>query len=477
MNPRRSLLLPVVFALVLAACATPATPAPPVPLEWVDAPVMKSAIDARIAQIDGISLSKDNPTEIVFTHRYSSVQLTGLQEIVNDFNTRNPYGIEVKLERVEGSYEDLYNHINTRLQNGSPPDIGQAYQNQASFYRNNGSLLDLTPYTQSRRYGLKPEEADDFYPLFLESDKNPHYPGETLGWPTARSLDVLYSNLDWLQRLGASAPPESLDEFKTLACKASDKAAGTVGYIWRDDASDFAAFVFAHGGSIMTPDAQRYAFNSEAGVKALTLLRDLFRDGCAIAQPRSERNRHQARFAAQEVLFVTDSSAGLPFYAEAIQQASRPFRYTASMFPQADPATPKVDLYGASWSVFKSTPEKQLASWLFLKHFTDTYNIAKWAQVTNYIATRKSAATIAVDKVRAGLGRNFPEAAVAYDSLYDQLQYAAVESPVAGYDPVRRLIVNMVNTVAIQGQGDPQAALDETVAQANEVLKENAPER
>jgi hypothetical protein len=35
----------------------------------------------------------------------------------------------------------------------------------------------------------------------------------------------------------------------------------------------------------------------------------------------------------------------------------------------------------------------------------------------------------------------------------------------------------MVNTVAIQGQGDPKAALDETVAQANEVLKENVPGR
>jgi ABC-type glycerol-3-phosphate transport system substrate-binding protein len=338
-------------------------------------------------------------------------------------------------------------------------------------------VLDLTPYIQSQQYGLRPDEAADFYPLFLESDKNPQYPGETLGWPTSRSLDVLYSNLDWLVKLGATEPPQTLDEFKTLACKASDKEAGTVGYLWRDDASDFAAFVFANGGSIMTPDARQYAFNSEAGVKALVLLRDLFQEGCAAAQPRSERNAHQARFAQWKVLFITDSSAGLPFYADAIKRAGLPFRYTASMFPQANPAKPKVDLYGASWSAFKSTPEKQLASWLFLKYFTDTHTIARWAQVTNYIATRKSAAPIAVDKVKASLGREFPEAAVAYDTLYDLLQYGAVESPVAGYDPVRRLIVNMVNTVAIQGQGDPKAALDETVAQANEVLKENVPGR
>ncbi len=472
MNTQRMVALFAALMVVMAACAGPAKPMTS-PAPSADG----TSADPRIAQIDRIVLSKDAPTEITFAHRYAGVQLTGLLEIVNDFNAQNPYGIQVKLERVDGSYEDLYNHINRQLQNGNPPNIGQAYQNQASFYRNNGSLLDLTPYIQSPNHGLKPEEAADFYPLFLESEKNPQYPGETLGWPTSRSLAVLFSNLDWLAKLGESEPPRTIEAFKALACKATDKAAGTYGYVWRDDASDFAAFVFANGGSIMTPDARQYAFNSEAGVKALTLLRDLFRDGCAVHQPRTERNGHQARFADRKVLFVTDSSAGLPFYADAIKRSGAPFRYTVSMFPQADPANPKVDLYGASWSAFKSTPEKELASWLFLKHFTSPDNLAKWAQMTNYIATRKSASSVAIDQARVNLSQEFPEAADGYDSLYDMLSFAAIESPVAGYDPVRKLIVNMVHDVAIDGNADPKQALDEAVAQANEVLKENVPGR
>jgi ABC-type glycerol-3-phosphate transport system substrate-binding protein len=459
--------------MTAAACAGPTAPAQLAQQKQTAPAAEATRVDPRITQIDRIILSKDKPTEITFAQRYAGVQLAGLQAFVEDFNASNPYGILVKLEGVNGSYEDLYNHINQRIQEGNPPNIAQAYQNQASFYRNNGSLLDLTPYVQSPTYGLALEEAADFYPLFLESDKNPQYPGETLGWPTSRSLAVLYSNLDWLTKLGASGPPKTLEEFKRLACKASDASAGVYGYIWRDDASDFAGFVFANGGSIMTPDARQYAFNSEAGVKALSLLRDLFKEGCAVAQPRNQRNTQQARFAAWKVLFVTDSSAGLPFYADAILQAGPPFRYTISMFPQADPAKPKVDLYGASWSVFESTPEKQLASWLFLKHFTHQDNLAKWVQATNYIATRKSASLIAIDRVKLNMSRDFPEAAIGYDNLYDMLQYGAIESPVAGYDPVRRMIVDMVREVALAGNGDPQAALDEVVAQANEVLKEN----
>jgi len=196
-----------------------------------------------------------------------------------------------------------------------------------------------------------------------------------------------------------------------------------------------------------------------------------------VVLPKNERNGQQMRFAERKVLFVTDSSAGLPFYASAIKKAGPPFRYTASMFPQSDLTRPIVNLYGASWSMFKGTPEKQLASWLFMKYFTDTSNIARWAEMTNYIATRKSASTIAIEKVRLNLSHDFPEAASGYANLYDMLQYGAVESPVAGYDPVRKLIVSMVNDVAIKGNSDPQAALDEAVAQANEVLKENTPDR
>ena len=70
---------------------------------------------------------------------------------------------------------------------------------------------------------------------------------------------------------------------------------------------------------------------------------------------------------------------------------------------------------------------------------------------------------------------NFLEAAEAYARLYDMVAFGAVEAPVAGYDPVRKLMSETVSKVAIKGEGDIKAALDEAVAKANEVLKENAP--
>jgi multiple sugar transport system substrate-binding protein len=137
----------------------------------------------------------------------------------------------------------LYSKINAAIEGGTPPNIAQAYQNQASFYRLDGNVIDLSPYIRSAKYGLTQAEIDDYFPFFLESDKNPQFPGEVLGWPTSRSAAVLYVNLDWLKELGANEPPKTLREFEELACKASDPANERYGLAWQNDISNFAALV------------------------------------------------------------------------------------------------------------------------------------------------------------------------------------------------------------------------------------------
>ena len=57
------------------------------------------------------------------------------------------------------------------------------------------------------------------------------------------------------------------------------------------------------------------------------------------------------------------------------------------------------------------------------------------------------------------------------------MNHAFVESPVAGYDPVRALIQDTVNKLAVKGEGDIQAELDAAVKQADELLQENAPKK
>ena len=500
MNLRKLLPLTAALAIALAACAPAATPtaapeattvpeaaapeatavpeatAAPEPTQ-APAAVEISNPPKTVEEVDAIDLTGKNVV-VKFWHRYSGSQITKVMEIANEFNEKNPYGIKVELEQAGSSYDDVYNKINAAIQGGGDmPALSVAYQNQAAAYRSEGYLVDLTPFINSTKYGLAADDLADFFPYFLESDKNPQFPGEVLGWPTQRSMAVLYSNLDWLTALGATEPPKTLQEFEDLACKAADASQEKYGWIWKNDASDFASLVFANGGQILADDASAYVFNSPEAVEALTMIQRMFKNGCAVELPKSERFGEQNRFAAGKLLFVTASSSGLPFYASSVGSAESPFKWTISMHPQKDPAKPVVNLYGASWSAFKTTPEQELGAWLWMKFFTEKENTAAWATTSNYLAVRQSAAPIAVENVKSAKNfANFPEAASAYGDLYDWIAYGVVESPVAGYDPVRSLIQDTVTAVGVKGEGDPQAALDKAVEEANKILAEYAPQ-
>jgi multiple sugar transport system substrate-binding protein len=501
MNIRKVVPFTIVAAVILAACgsATPtAAPAPTGAPAATSAPAATVAPAATaapaattapaagtvanppktVADVDSIDLTGKN-VKITFWHRYSGAQITKVMEIANDFNTKNPYGIKVTLEQAGVGYPDVYNKINAAIQGGGDlPALSVAYQNQAAVYRAEGYVIDLTPFIQSTKYGLSADDLKDFFPYFLQSDKAPQFSGEVLGWPTQRSMEVLYSNLDWLKQLGADAPPKTLKDFEDLACKASDKTKQKYGWIWKNDASDFASLIFAAGGEIIKPDGSAYDFNSQAGVDVLTMIQRMFKNGCAVELPKSEAFGDQNRFANGTLLFDTSSSSGLPFFAGAVAKASTPFKWTITLFPQVSPDKPVVNLYGASWSVLKTTPEQELAAWLWMKWFTQKENTAAWATTSNYMAVRQSAAPIASDAVKASKTfANFPEAAAAYADEYKWIQYGAVEAPVSGYDPVRALIQDMVTKVGVKGDGDPKAALDDAVKKSNDVLAEFAPKK
>lgn len=452
-------------ALVLAACAAPTA-----------VPGVNPAKTA--AEVDAIVLTKDKPTEVVFWHQYSGAAITGVQEIISEFNGSNPYGIIVKQEKAGNSYNDVYNKINANIAAGTePPALSQAYQNQAALYRDQGAMIDMKPFVESKKYGVSADDLKDIFPIFLKSDENPQFPGEILGWPTQRSLEVLYVNLDMLKANGYSAPPKTLKEMEEMACKASKPDQQIYGYAWRNDASQLASLIFAAGGNVLKPDATSYDLNSPAVVSVMEMLKRMFAQKCAVAIPAAERFGEQNRFGAGTLLFTQASSSGLPFYADVVKAGGK-HQWTVVGVPQADPAKPGYNLYGASYSIYKTTRQKELASWLFMKYFTEKQNTLKWSTISNYLTVRQSAAQEAIAAAKASprfVG--YAAAADGYGALYGMVNAGKVESPVAGYDPVRDAMAKAVDTITVKGEGDIKTGLDALNAAANKLLAENAPKK
>ena len=479
---------PAAPAATTAPAAPAATTAPAAPAKPTDVPkptavanpvkVSGGKLLKTPEEVDAIVLNKDKKTEVIFWHRYSGEPEKAVTAMIADFNKSNEYGIEIKLEKAGASYQDVYNKINAATVAGSNlPALSVAYINQAASYRDYEVVVNLDPFIKSKKYGLSDADIKDIPKAFLDGDKAAQWPGETLGWATQRSMEMLFTNLDWLQKLGYKTPPTNFKDFEEIACKASNKEKGEYGFALTQNASSFAAFVFAFGGNILKADGSGYDFNSPAALEASTFLRGLYQKGCAVEVPRTESNGDQTRFAAQKALFAVGSSTGATFYAQAIDKAPTKFKFTYSMFPQKDPANPRTNLYGASWSVFKVAPEQQLGAWLFIRHFISKENTTNWAKSSGYMAVRQSAADQAIgDAKNNPVFKDYPEAVEGYANMYKLAQFGQTEAPVAGYDPVRAEIENTVMAKAIwKGEGDMKATLDSSVKKANDILKENAP--
>jgi ABC-type glycerol-3-phosphate transport system substrate-binding protein len=456
-----------------AAAATTAPAKPAEAAKPADAkPVAVSNPPTSPEMVDSIDLAGKN-IEVVYWHNRPEKDQQLLQSMLDEFNKSNPYGIKARAEIAGASYPDVYNKVSAAIQAGQPPEISVAYQNQAAFYRASNAVIDLNPFVKSKKYGFSDDELKDFYQTFLDGDLNPQFNNERLGFPTQRSMEVMYYNADMLKQLGYDEAPKDWKTWEEAACKASDAGANKYGWAFRHDASNFASQVFARGGRILAPDGQSYVFNSDAGVQTTAMIQRLFKNKCAVEIPPSERNGEQNRFAAGQVLFVFASSSGLPFYQDAVSKGSN-FKWDIRPVPYDGKQA--VNLYGASVSVYKTTPEKELAAWLVVKFLSEKAQTTKWAVNTGYLPVRQSAQPDVVAAYKAD--PKWGSAAESYARMFDWIQYGMVEATVAGYDPVRDIIDKEVMTkAATDASADPKKLVDDAVKKANDILKENAPKR
>lgn len=122
-----------------------------------------------------------------------------------------------------------------------------------------------------------------------------------------------------------------------------------------------------------------------------------------------------------------------------------------------------MNVYGASVSIPKSTPEQELAAWLFIKYYTTTEVQAKWAQASEYFPVR---ASVAKDL------EEYFSTRPAYKTAFDMLQYSKFEPPTPGYDFVREMVNTAMATIIADPFPEVKGLLDQLTTDANENLKD-----
>lgn len=380
-----------------------------------------------------------NGITVTFWHQHTRDRETELLSIVDEFNATNPYGVTVVAE-FQGGYGDIFQKMLPLLGSSDTPNLVVAYQNQAATYELADGMIDIAPLVDSAKWGLSEEDKTDFFAGFYSSDVFPSFGGERLGFPPNRSMEMMYYNSDWLAELKAAdaisfdGPPSNPEQFLEASCAAVSNpfstatTDGAIGYELAGGASNFASWTFAFGGNIFDYETSQYTYDSPAAVEAMTFIQELFNAGCA--EVVTERFGDQTNFGAGRTLFTVGSSSGMPFYQSAVDEGAK-FNWSVAAIPHTT-EDPVMNIYGASVSIPTGhTPEEELATWLFIKYYTNPEIQAQWAKASNYFPVRQS--------VAEGLSDYFDENP-AYQTAFDLLEYGIAEPPTPGYDFVRDVV-------------------------------------
>ncbi len=403
---------------------------------------------------DDLSAVDPSGASVVYWHQYNDgPQLETMTALIEDFNETNEWGITVE-GLPQGSVGDIRELMTAAIISGETPNLAAGFQNDAASYALEGMVVDLNPYYNDPTWGYSEEEKADLNQDILNVDVFNFEPfdGARLAWPNQTSALVFVVNLTMLETLGFDGPPETVEEFHDVACAAAEMTGpngeDVQGFPIPVDSSHFESFVASMGGVIF--DGEQYTFSSEPVLAAFQLFQDLYNEGCAYIP--EDRFGNTADFALGLNPMSTTSTAGLPFIIADFASAGIEDEWIVTTTPWTE-GNRTIQVFVPSIIPIVSTPEQQLATWLFIKFLATPENQVRWTSATSYFPMRLSA-----DEQLADFEAENPYYAAASDLLNDESINVYAGPQVLSYGAVRGMVSEAIANVTANGMDVTEAA-------------------
>ena len=361
--------------------------------------------------------------EISLWHPWSGPLEKALDALVKDFNASNEWGI-----RARAVSHASYDGLSLALESGDDlPEalIGYTYQSP-------DSALPLDPYVDDPEWGLSSQEQDGVLPAFWERDiSDRERIGESsaqrLGLPASASAAMLYYNQTWAEELGFTVPPATPAQFNIQACaaaKADPNDGGAGGWLISTEYPAVLGWLNAFGADVLAPSGRAYRFATPEVERALRFLRDLQDSGCAWL---GDGKVPEDEFAGRRALFIAASPAGIPRQEAVFADLGSKDQWTVLPFP-SPVGQPAVPVYGPSFQLLESDPERQLAAWLLVKHLLSPESQGQLARASYFFpVTPDSLPDL------GNLTATYPQ----WQQAYDLLEFAVPEPNLNSWRTVR----------------------------------------
>jgi multiple sugar transport system substrate-binding protein len=381
-----------------------------------------------------------------------SAEYLSIQRMVKEFEAQNP-NITIELQYVNS--DNALQKATVAIQGGQQPDISYQYGTNMAQLAQSPKIVDLTSRVNAAGYNW-----GDFYP---GEQAVASVGGKVLGVPAlVDNLAVVY-NKDLFAKAGIPEPTAdwTWDDLRAAAKATTDPANKVFGLVFPVDGSEttvweYEAMLWAAGGDILNPDNTQAAFNSPAGVRALSTLTAIQQDGSVYLDFQPDSGKSEQLFNSGKLGMIITGPWDLSAFPDV--------NYGVQVMPSFDPGGSHETIAGPdNWVIFDNGQTRVDAAWKFLSFMTSPDQVLQDSLATSHLPTRSSVASMSAFQP---FFTTYPGTQVFVDNLKNVLK---ARPQITQYPRISTALGQAIVT-ALQGQASPQDALNAAAEQANGFL-------
>ena len=390
------------------------------------------------------------PTQVVLWHGYTDYEAKALNAAVATYNKTHP-NVHVTAQ-FYGNSDYALQKVLTAIAGGKYPDISYLYGSWAANIAKSSKTLDLTQRVKDPGFNYT-----DIWPAArLAGQVN----GKVIGVPALIDNLALVYNKKLFKQAGVPFPTAKWTwaDFESAAKKLTNLSKKQFGWAYVNDASEdtvwrYEALLWEAGGDILTPDGKKAAFDSPAGVKALTLLQTMaVKDRSVYLDSGNDNYANLFNSGHIGMLFTGPWDLGsFPNVDYGVQILPGDKNHQTIAGPD-------------NWVLFNNGTQRADAAWNFMKWFLSTKVHLSFALATGDLPLRKS-------ELKQPAYTTFVKRYKGIGTFVANLANATKVRPTTEkYPRISEAIGQAVQSVLL-GKAQPQAALDQAAGKVDAILR------
>ena len=407
--------------------------------------LLAAGVALGVLPLSANALAQDLSGELSFmVAEYSAKTGPFWEKLVDSFEAANP-GVDVQLEVV--NWQQMHDTTVQRIAAGAMPDLVNTATIWLPEWVEAEAIREVTPELVSDAVRA------DIVPALLELGAS--YQGKSYGLPIAVGGRGLFVNDELLAQAGYEEVPTDWEAFKQAITKIHE-ATGQFGFGY--DAKGvqafryFGFFLWNNGGDFFNEDGTA-AFNSEAGVEALTYLVELANSGAIPAPAGTAIEDLEPMFKSGRLAMLIDGN----YFATAVRTDSPDLEFSVAPVPTATPGAEPVAWGVTDTLVIGNNAEPDLVK-AFIDHIYSTEARTEFDLNEGILPLLVSQAELP----------EFTEDPVTA-AFVEQLSTYRFDPLHPNYSQMQELVKTAMQQ-ALTGT-DPKAALDDAAASFNSLIE------